>query len=126
YRRETSCSPRAPTRSGKAPPSKSSNATPPTPSAEVEAKRSLEPPNILLRSDVSVRRPVFAAVISLILVILGLMSVRSLPTREYPDIERPIVSISTNYRGAASDVVERRVTQIIEDRIVGISGIEKI
>ncbi|MGH8165793.1 MAG: efflux RND transporter permease subunit, partial [Woeseiaceae bacterium] len=80
----------------------------------------------MLISDVSVRRPVFAAVISLILVIIGLMSVRSLPTREYPDIERPIVSIETNYRGAASDVVERRVTQIIEDRIAGISGIEKV
>ena len=80
----------------------------------------------MLISDVSVRRPVFAAVISLILVIVGLMSVRSLATREYPDIERPIVSISTNYRGAASEVVERRVTQIIEDRIAGISGIEKV
>jgi multidrug efflux pump len=80
----------------------------------------------MLISDVSVRRPVFAAVISLILVIVGLMSVRSLATREYPDIERPIVSISTSYRGAASEVVERRVTQIIEDRIAGISGIEKI
>ena len=80
----------------------------------------------MLISDVSVRRPVFAAVISLLLVIVGLMSFRSLPTREYPDIERPIVSISTNYRGAASDVVERRVTQIIEDQVAGISGIEKI
>ena len=80
----------------------------------------------MLISDVSVRRPVFAAVISLLLVIVGLMSFTSLPTREYPDIERPIVSISTNYRGAASDVVERRVTQIIEDQVSGISGIEKI
>ncbi|MEX0976083.1 MAG: efflux RND transporter permease subunit [Woeseia sp.] len=80
----------------------------------------------MLISDVSVRRPVFAAVISLLLVIVGLMSFRSLPTREYPDIERPIVSISTNYRGAASEVVERRVTQIIEDQVSGISGIEKI
>ena len=80
----------------------------------------------MLISEVSVRRPVFAAVISLILVIVGLMAVRSLPTREYPDIERPIVSISTNYRGASSDVVERRVTQIIEDQVAGISGIEKI
>jgi multidrug efflux pump len=80
----------------------------------------------MLISDVSVRRPVFAGVISLILVIVGLMSVRSLATREYPDIEQPIVSISTNYRGAAAEVVERRVTQIIEDQVAGISGIEKI
>jgi multidrug efflux pump len=80
----------------------------------------------MLISDVSVKRPVFAAVISLILIIVGFMSVQSLPTREYPDIDPPIVSITTNYRGAASDVVERRVTQIIEDQVAGISGIEKI
>ena len=80
----------------------------------------------MLISDVSVRRPVFAAVISLILVIIGLMSVRSMSIREYPDIQRPVVSISTNYRGAASDIVERRVTQVLEDQIAGISGITKI
>lgn len=80
----------------------------------------------MLISDVSVRRPVFAAVISLLLVIIGLMSVRSMSIREYPDIQRPIVSISTSYRGAASDIVERRVTQVIEDQIAGISGINKI
>lgn len=80
----------------------------------------------MLISDVSVKRPVFAAVISLILVIIGLMSVKSMPIREYPDIQRPIVSISTNYRGAASDIVERRVTQVLEDQIAGISGISKI
>ncbi|MDJ0910668.1 MAG: efflux RND transporter permease subunit [Woeseiaceae bacterium] len=80
----------------------------------------------MLLSDVSVRRPVFAAVISLILVIVGLMSMSSMSIREYPDIERPTVSISTTYRGAASDIVERRVTQIIEDQIAGVSGITKI
>lgn len=77
-------------------------------------------------SDVSVRRPVFAAVVSLILVIVGLMSVQSMSIREYPDIQRPIVSVSTSYRGAASDIVERRVTQILEDQIAGVSGITKI
>ena len=80
----------------------------------------------MLISDVSVRRPVFAAVISLILVIVGLMSVQSMTIREYPDIQRPVVSISTSYRGAASDIVERRVTQVLEDQIAGISGISKI
>ncbi len=80
----------------------------------------------MLISDVSVKRPVFAAVISLILVIIGLLSVSRMPIREYPDIERPIVSISTSYRGAASDIVERRVTQILEDQLAGISGITKI
>jgi multidrug efflux pump len=80
----------------------------------------------MLISDVSVRRPVFAAVISLILIIVGLMSVRSMSIREYPDIQRPVVSISTNYRGAASDIVEKKVTQVIEDQVAGISGIDKI
>ena len=80
----------------------------------------------MLISDVSVRRPVFAAVISLILVIIGAMSVGSMPIREFPDIERPIVSITTDYRGAASDIVERRVTQVLEDQLAGIAGITKI
>ena len=80
----------------------------------------------MLISDVSVRRPVFAAVISLILVIVGGMSVGSMPIREFPAIERPIVSITTDYRGAASDIVERRVTQVLEDQLAGITGITKI
>lgn len=80
----------------------------------------------MLISDVSVRRPVFAAVISLILVIIGLMSMQTMSVREYPDIQRPIVSISTSYRGAASDIVERRVTQVLEDQVAGISGITKM
>jgi len=80
----------------------------------------------MLISDVSVRRPVFAAVISLILVIIGVMSVTSMSIREFPDFERPVVSISTTYRGAASDIVERRVTQVLEDQISGISGITKM
>jgi multidrug efflux pump len=80
----------------------------------------------MLISDISVRRPVFAAVISLILVIVGLMSVNSMSIREYPDIQKPVVSIDTRYRGAASDIVERRVTQVIEDRVAGIAGITKM
>jgi multidrug efflux pump len=80
----------------------------------------------MLISDVSVRRPVFAAVISLILLIVGGMSVGSMPIREFPAIERPIVSITTDYRGAASDIVERRVTQVLEDQLAGIAGITKI
>lgn len=80
----------------------------------------------MLISDVSVRRPVFAAVISLILIIVGIMAGTTMSLREYPDVQRPVVSIDTRYRGAASDIVERRVTQIIEDQVAGISGIDKI
>jgi multidrug efflux pump len=80
----------------------------------------------VLISDVSVRRPVFAAVISLILIIIGVMSASSMTIREYPDIQRPVVSIDTEYRGAGSDIVERRVTQLLEDQIAGIAGVVKI
>ena len=80
----------------------------------------------MLISDLSVKRPVFAAVISLILVIVGLMSVQSMSIREYPDVQRPVVSVSISYRGAASDIVEKRVTQVVEDQIAGVSGITKI
>ena len=80
----------------------------------------------MLISDLSVRRPVFAAVISLLLVIIGAMAAMTMPMREYPDIQRPIVSINTVYRGAAADIVERRVTQVIEDRVAGISGVDKM
>ena len=80
----------------------------------------------MLISEISVRRPVFAAVISLILLIVGLLSLAGMSIQEYPDIQRPIVSIGTDYRGASADIVERRVTQVIEDRIAGIPGITKI
>ena len=80
----------------------------------------------MLISDISVRRPVFATVISLILLIVGLLAMRGMPIREYPDIQRPIVSVSTSYRGAASDIVERRVTQVLEDELAGVSGVRKM
>ncbi len=77
-------------------------------------------------SDISVRRPVFAGVISLILVILGLLAVSGLPVREFPDVDPAVVSVSTTYRGASAEVVERRVTKPIEDEISGIAGITKL
>lgn len=80
----------------------------------------------MLLSDISVKRPVFASVLSLLLVIFGLVAFDRLSLREYPDIDPPVVSIETNYRGAAANVVETRVTQLIEDRISGIEGIRFI
>ena len=80
----------------------------------------------MLLSDVSIKRPVFASVLSLVLVIFGLVSFMRLPLREYPDIDAPIVNIQTNYPGASADVVETRITRIIEDQIAGVSGIRFI
>src|SRR5687767_8471967 len=77
-------------------------------------------------SEISVRRPVFATVISLLLIIFGLVSLDRLATREYPDIDRPFVSISTNYNGASAAVIETKITQPIEDAIAGVEGILKI
>jgi multidrug efflux pump len=80
----------------------------------------------MLLSDISVKRPVFATVISLMLVVVGLISFTKLSVREYPDIDRPVVSVGTDYRGAAAAVVETRITQVIEDAVSGIEGIELI
>ena len=77
-------------------------------------------------SEVSVKRPVFAAVISLLLVILGLLAASRLPVRELPDVESPVVSIETDYLGASADVVETKITQVIEERVAGLEGITKI
>lgn len=80
----------------------------------------------MLLSDVSVKRPVFASVISLILIAFGVVAFDRLPLREYPQIDPPVVTIETGYPGAAASVVETRITKIIEDRIAGIEGIEFI
>ena len=80
----------------------------------------------MILSDVSVRRPVFAAVMSLLLVAFGLVAFDRLPLREYPDIDAPVVSVETSYRGAAANVVESRITRLIEDRIAGVAGIRFI
>ncbi|MBW2578089.1 MAG: efflux RND transporter permease subunit [Deltaproteobacteria bacterium] len=80
----------------------------------------------MILSDLSVRRPVFATVLSLLLIILGAASLRGLPVRQYPDIDPPVVSIRTVYSGASAEVIETKITQVIEDRIAGIEGIEKL
>lgn len=80
----------------------------------------------MILTDLSVKRPVFASVISLLLVAFGLVAFGKLPLREYPNIDPPIVSIETNYRGASAAVVESRITQLIEDRISGVEGIRHV
>jgi len=78
----------------------------------------------MVLSDLSVKRPVFASVLALLLIAFGLVSFDRLPLREYPDIDPPIVSIETNYPGAAANVVETRITELIEERIAGVEGIK--
>lgn len=80
----------------------------------------------MILSDISIKRPVFATVLSLLIVVFGLAALFGLPVREYPDIDPPIVSISTKYTGAAAEVMDTQVTQIVEGAISGIEGIRSI
>ena len=80
----------------------------------------------MLLSDLSVKRPVFASVVNLLLIVFGIVAITKLSLREYPDVETPIVSISTNYPGASASIIETRITQLLEDRISGIEGIKNI
>lgn len=80
----------------------------------------------MVLSDLSVTRPVFASVLALLLIAFGLVAFDRLALREYPDIDAPVVSVETAYPGAAANVVESRITEIIEERIAGIEGIKSI
>ena len=75
-------------------------------------------------SETSIRRPVFATVLALLLVLVGLVSFTRLQVREYPRIDEPIVTVSTTLRGAASEVIESQVSKVLEDSIAGIDGVD--
>ncbi|MGH8578710.1 MAG: efflux RND transporter permease subunit, partial [Gammaproteobacteria bacterium] len=78
----------------------------------------------MVLSEVSIRRPVLATVMSLMLVLLGVLAYQRLPVREYPDIDAPVVSVRTVYTGASAEVVESQVTRPLEDTLSGIEGIK--
>ena len=75
-------------------------------------------------SDICIRRPVFATVLSLTVVLVGLVSYQRLTVREYPNIDPPVVSVETTYTGASAEIIESQVTQILEDSLAGIEGID--
>ena len=77
-------------------------------------------------SEISIQRPVFATVLSLLLLVLGVMSFTRLTLRELPAIDPPIVSVQVIYPGASAGVVESRITQPLEDALAGIEGIATI
>ena len=76
--------------------------------------------------ELFVRRPVLSTVLSLLVILIGAVSYTRLPVREYPNIDEPIVSVRTNYPGASAEIIETQVTQILENSIAGIEGIETI
>ncbi len=80
----------------------------------------------MIISDTSIRRPVFAIVLNLLLVTFGVVAFTKLQVREFPDVDPPIVTIETAYTGASAAVVERRITQLIEDRISIVEAIKSI
>ncbi len=77
-------------------------------------------------SDVSVKRPVSALVLSMLLCVFGIVSFSKLAVREMPDIENPVVSVSTRYQGASATIMESQITSVLEEQLSGISGIDEI
>lgn len=77
-------------------------------------------------SDISVRRPVLAAVASLLLIVFGIAALRDIPVRELPDVDNAVVTVTTNYRGAAPEVIDTDITETVEGAVASISGIRSI
>lgn len=78
----------------------------------------------MVLSDVCIKRPVFAMVLSLLILLVGLISYSRLAVRELPKIDQPIVNVTTTYRGASADVMESQVTKPLEDSLSGIEGVD--
>jgi multidrug efflux pump len=76
--------------------------------------------------DLCIKRPVLATVLSLVVVLLGLIGYQRLSVREYPRIDEPIVSVTTNYKGASPEVIESQITKTLEDSLSGIEGVSLI
>ena len=77
-------------------------------------------------AETSIRRPVFATVLSLLIVLIGAVSFNRLTVREYPKIDEPVVSVTTVFTGASSEVMEGQVTKVLEDSLAGIEGVDVI
>ncbi|WP_310491903.1 efflux RND transporter permease subunit [Dechloromonas sp.] len=77
-------------------------------------------------SEICIKRPVFATVLSLVIMLLGIVSYTRLPVREYPKIDEPVVTVNTTYRGASAEIIESQVTKPLEDSLAGIEGVEVI
>ena len=78
----------------------------------------------MILSDICIKRPVFATVLSLVILLVGLISYDRLTVREYPAIDEPVVSVVTTYKGASPEVVESQVTKPLEDQLAGIEGVD--
>ena len=77
-------------------------------------------------SDISIQRPVFATVMSLTILLFGVIAFLQLPVREYPDIDPPIISVVTLYRGASPSVVETEITNVLEEQFATLQGVKTL
>ena len=80
----------------------------------------------MVLSDISIRRPVLAWVINLVVVLLGIVAYQRLAVRLIPNVDTPVVTVNTSYPGASAQVIESQITQPIEDALSGVEGIEFI
>src|SRR5687768_2210270 len=80
----------------------------------------------MVLSDISIKRPVICLVASILIVLIGVLAFGSLPVREYPDIDSPIISIDVGYRGASAEVMESKITEVIEKEVSAIDGLRVI
>ena len=80
----------------------------------------------MILSDVSIRRPVFAWVMTLVIVLVGVVAWTRLPVRLIPNVDTPVVTVNTSYPGASAQVIESQITQPIEDALSGVEGIDFI
>jgi multidrug efflux pump len=76
--------------------------------------------------EIAIRRPVFASVLSLLILLVGGVAFQELTVREYPKIDEPTVTVQTRFAGASSEVVESQVTKTLEDSLAGIEGVDVI
>ncbi len=77
-------------------------------------------------TEISIRRPVFATVLSLLVLLVGMVSYNRLSVREYPKIDEPVVTVDARFQGASSEVMESQVTKVLEDSLAGIEGVDVI
>ncbi|NMQ18999.1 efflux RND transporter permease subunit [Candidatus Competibacter phosphatis] len=77
-------------------------------------------------SDLFIQRPVFAIVVSLLIVVGGIMALRDLPVRELPDVDASVVTVTTTYTGAAPAIVDTEITELIEGAVARIDGVKRI
>ena len=77
-------------------------------------------------TDISIKRPVFATVMSLVLVLFGIVTFNKIPLRELPDVETAKVSVQVDYKGASASIIDTQITQKIEDRVGGTPGLINI